>query len=90
MADVYVNDGFSVSHRAHASTTAIASMLPSVAGINMQVELTALSSATQDPQRPVAAIVGGAKISTKLDVLGNLIGRMDFVVIGGAMANYLP
>ena len=87
LADVYVNDGFSVSHRAHASTTAIASMLPSVAGINMQAELTALSSAMQNPQRPVAAIVGGAKISTKLDVLGNLIGRMDFVVIGGAMAN---
>jgi len=87
LGDVYVNDGFSVSHRAHASTAGIASLLPSVAGINMQAELTALSSALEDPQRPVGAIVGGAKISTKLEVLGNLTERMDFVVIGGAMAN---
>ena len=87
LGDVYVNDGFSVSHRAHASTAGLASLLPSVAGINMQAELTALSSALEHPQRPVGAIVGGAKVSTKLEVLGNLTERMDFVVIGGAMAN---
>ena len=87
LGDVYVNDGFSVSHRAHASTAGLASLLPSVAGINMQAELTALSSALEHPKRPVGAIVGGAKISTKLEVLGNLTERMDFVVIGGAMAN---
>ena len=87
LGDIYVNDGFSVSHRAHASTAGLASLLPSVAGINMQAELTALSSALEHPKRPVGAIVGGAKISTKLEVLGNLTERMDFVVIGGAMAN---
>ncbi|HAA93426.1 MAG TPA: phosphoglycerate kinase [Rhodospirillaceae bacterium] len=87
LGDFYVNDGFSVSHRAHASTTAIAKILPSVAGVNMQAELDALGAALERPTRPVGAIVGGAKISTKLDVLGHLVDRMDFLVIGGAMAN---
>lgn len=87
LGDIYVNDGFSVSHRAHASTTAIAGLLPSAAGVNMQAELDALGAALERPERPVGAIVGGAKISTKLDVLGHLVDRMDFLVIGGAMAN---
>lgn len=87
LGDAYVNDGFSVSHRAHASTEAIARLLPSAAGRNMQAELEALEAALGSPKRPVLAIVGGAKISTKLDVLGNLIERVDALVIGGAMAN---
>lgn len=87
LGDVYVNDGFSVSHRAHASTEAIARLLPAAAGRNMQAELEALSAALGNPARPVAAIVGGAKISTKLAVLGNLIEKVDTLVIGGAMAN---
>jgi phosphoglycerate kinase len=87
LGDFYVNDGFSVSHRAHASTEAIARLLPSAAGRNMQAELEALEAALGAPKRPVLAIVGGAKISTKLDVLGNLIGKVDALVIGGAMAN---
>jgi phosphoglycerate kinase len=87
LGDAYVNDGFSVSHRAHASTTAIAKVLPSAAGLNMQAELDALTVALEAPKRPVGAIVGGAKISTKLDVLHHMVTRMDFLVIGGAMAN---
>jgi phosphoglycerate kinase len=87
LGDVYVNDGFSVSHRAHASTDAIARLLPSAAGRNMQAELEALEAALGSPQRPVVAIVGGAKISTKLEVLGNLIAKVDALVIGGGMAN---
>ena len=87
LGDAYVNDGFSVSHRAHASTEAIARLLPSAAGRNMQAELEALEAALGSPQRPVVAIVGGAKISTKLEVLGNLIARVDALVIGGGMAN---
>ena len=87
LGDFYVNDGFSVSHRAHASTEAIARLLPSAAGRNMQAELEALEAALGSPKHPVLAIVGGAKISTKLDVLGNLIGKVDALVIGGAMAN---
>jgi len=87
LGDVYVNDGFSVSHRAHASMTDIAKHLPSAAGINMQAELDALEAALDHPKRPVGAIVGGAKVSTKLEVLGHLVGRMDFLVIGGGMAN---
>ena len=74
LGDFYVNDGFSVSHRAHASTEAIARLLPSAAGRNMQAELEALEAALGSPKHPVLAIVGGAKISTKLDVLGNLLG----------------
>ncbi len=87
LGDLYVNDGFSVSHRAHASTEAIARLLPSAAGRNMQAELEALESALGDPKRPVLAVVGGAKVSTKLAVLGNLIEKVDALVIGGGMAN---
>ena len=87
LGDIYVNDGFSVSHRAHASTEAIARLLPAAAGRNMQAELEALESALGDPKRPVLALVGGAKVSTKLAVLGNLIAKVDALVIGGGMAN---
>jgi phosphoglycerate kinase len=87
LGDIYVNDGFSVSHRAHASTEAIARLLPAAAGRNMQAELEALESALGDPKRPVMALVGGAKVSTKLAVLGNLIAKVDALVIGGGMAN---
>ncbi|MGB1361265.1 MAG: phosphoglycerate kinase, partial [Alphaproteobacteria bacterium] len=85
--DVYVNDAFSVSHRAHASTHAIANELPAYAGLNMQAELEALSSSLDNPARPVMAIVGGSKVSTKLDVLNNLVKKVDKLVIGGGMAN---
>ncbi len=87
LADVYVNDAFSAAHRAHASTHGVARHLPSHAGRLMQRELEALSAALTDPERPVAAIVGGAKVSTKLDLIGNVLGRVDVLVIGGAMAN---
>jgi phosphoglycerate kinase len=87
LGDLYVNDAFSAAHRAHASTEAIAHLLPHAAGLLMQAELAALSQALISPARPVAAIVGGAKVSTKLDLLGNLIDRVDMLVIGGAMAN---
>ena len=87
LADCYVNDAFSCSHRAHASTEALARKLPAAAGRNMEAELSALSAALENPQRPVAAVVGGAKISTKLDVLGHLIDRVDVLIVGGAMAN---
>ncbi len=87
LADIYVNDAFSAAHRAHASTEGVAKHLPAHAGRLMQAELDALTSALETPERPVAAIVGGAKISTKLDLLGNIIGRVELLVIGGAMAN---
>ena len=87
LADIYVNDAFSAAHRAHASTEGIARHLPAYAGRLMQRELEALTLALEHPERPVAAIVGGAKISTKLDLLGNMVGRVDVLVIGGAMAN---
>ena len=87
LADLYVNDAFSAAHRAHASTTAVAERLPSAAGRLMQAELEALGKALQEPERPVVAVVGGAKVSTKLAVLANLIRRVDRLVIGGAMAN---
>ena len=87
LADLYVNDAFSAAHRAHASTTAVAERLPSAAGRLMQAELEALGKALQAPERPVIAVVGGAKVSTKLAVLANLIRRVDRLVIGGAMAN---
>jgi len=87
LGDVYVNDGFSVSHRAHASTEAIARLLPSAAGRNMQAELEALEAALGNPKRPVLAVVGGAKVSTKLAVLGHMIEKVDALVIGGGMAN---
>ena len=87
LGDIYVNDAFSVAHRAHASTEGIAHLLPSYAGRLMQAELEALGAALTTPQRPLAAVVGGAKISTKLDLLSNLVGRVDVLSIDGAMAN---
>lgn len=87
LADVYVNDAFSAAHRAHASTEGVAHLLPAYAGRLMQAELEALDAALGKPVRPVAAIVGGAKVSTKLDLLGNLVGKVNALVIGGAMAN---
>lgn len=87
LADLYVNDAFSSAHRAHASTEGLAHKLPAAAGRLMQAELEALAAVLEKPERPVTAIVGGAKVSTKLDLLGNLVARVDFLVIGGAMAN---
>ncbi|HEY8064419.1 MAG TPA: phosphoglycerate kinase [Methylosinus sp.] len=87
LGDVYVNDAFSAAHRAHASTEALAHLLPAYAGRTMQAELQALSEALEHPAHPVMAIVGGAKISTKLELLGNLIRKVDSLVIGGGMAN---
>ncbi len=87
LADVYVNDAFSCAHRAHASTEALAHLLPAAAGRLMQAELVALGSALGDPERPVAAVVGGAKISTKMEVLGSLAAKVDQLIIGGGMAN---
>ncbi|MSO71491.1 MAG: phosphoglycerate kinase [Alphaproteobacteria bacterium] len=85
--DIFVNDAFSAAHRAHASTEGLAHLLPSAAGRLMQAELEALGKALDHPTRPVMAIVGGAKISTKLDLLGNLVNKVDHLVIGGGMAN---
>jgi phosphoglycerate kinase len=87
LADLFVNDAFSAAHRAHASTEGVAHLLPSYAGRLMQAELEALQAALGAPVRPVMAIVGGSKVSTKLDLLGNLVGKVDVLVIGGAMAN---
>ncbi|MDN3568059.1 phosphoglycerate kinase [Paeniroseomonas aquatica] len=87
LADVYVNDAFSAAHRAHASTEGVARLLPAYAGRLMQAELEALDAALGTPARPLMAIVGGAKVSTKLDLLGNLTRKVDVLVIGGAMAN---
>ena len=87
LAEIYVNDAFSAAHRAHASTEAIARLLPAYAGRLMQAELEALERALGSPVRPVMAIVGGAKVSTKLDLLGNLARKVEVLVIGGAMAN---
>lgn len=87
LGDLYVNDAFSAAHRAHASTEAIARLLPAAAGRLMQAELEALGRALETPEHPVAAIVGGAKISTKLDLLRNLVARVDALIIGGGMAN---
>jgi phosphoglycerate kinase len=86
-ADIFVNDAFSAAHRAHASTAGLAHLLPSYAGFLMEEELNALSLALENPQRPVAAIVGGAKVSTKLDLLHNLVGKVDVMILGGGMAN---
>ncbi len=85
--DLYVNDAFSAAHRAHASTEGLAHVLPAFAGRAMQAELEALEKGLGDPARPVVAIVGGAKVSTKLDLLSNLIEKVDALVIGGGMAN---
>ncbi len=87
LGDIYVNDAFSAAHRAHASTEGLAHVLPAYAGRQMQAELEALASALDNPKKPVMAIVGGSKISTKLDVLNNLVERVDLLVIGGGMAN---
>jgi phosphoglycerate kinase len=87
LGDVFVNDAFSAAHRAHASTEGVAHKLPAYAGRLMQAELEALDAALGNPARPVVAIVGGAKVSTKLDLLGNLSKKVDVLVIGGAMAN---
>lgn len=87
LADAYVDDAFSAAHRAHASTEAVARRLPAYAGRLMQAELQALDAVLGHPEHPLAAVIGGAKVSTKLDLLGNLLGRVDVLVLGGAMAN---
>jgi len=87
LGDYYVNDAFSSAHRAHASTEGITHFLPSYAGRAMEAELKALERALGNPERPVAAVVGGAKVSTKLGVLGHLLGKVDHLIIGGGMAN---
>lgn len=87
LGDIYVNDAFSAAHRAHASTEGLAHVLPAYAGRSMQAELEALEKALGNPQHPVAAVVGGAKVSTKLDVLKHLVDKVDHLIIGGGMAN---
>jgi len=87
LGDLFVNDAFSAAHRAHASVEGIARRLPSYAGRSMQGELEALTNVLHTPMRPLAAIVGGAKVSTKLDLLGNLLANVDILIIGGGMAN---
>ena len=87
LGDVFVNDAFSAAHRAHATTEGIAHLMPSAAGRSMEKELTHLDRALGDPQRPVMAVVGGAKVSTKIELLENLVKKVDVLVIGGAMAN---
>lgn len=87
LGDIYCNDAFSAAHRAHASTEGVARYLPSCAGLLMAAELQALEQALGSPERPVTAVVGGAKVSTKLELLGNLISKVDHLVIGGGMAN---
>ncbi|GHF20086.1 phosphoglycerate kinase [Kordiimonas sediminis] len=87
LGDVYVSDAFSCSHRAHASTEALAHLLPAAAGVTMGAELKALQDALGTPKRPVAAVVGGAKVSSKLAVLENLVEKVDHLIIGGGMAN---
>ena len=87
LGDLYVNDAFSAAHRAHASTEALAHILPAFAGRSMQAELDALEKALGNPEHPVAAVVGGAKVSTKLDVLKHLVAKVDHLIIGGGMAN---
>ncbi|MCW4461149.1 phosphoglycerate kinase [Sphingomonas sp. BT-65] len=87
LGDLYVNDAFSAAHRAHASTEGLAHKLPAFAGRQMEAELDALDKALGKPEHPVAAVVGGAKVSTKLDVLKHLVGRVDHLIIGGGMAN---
>jgi len=87
LGDIFVNDAFSAAHRAHATTTALAYLLPCAAGRSMQTELEHLDKALGNPERPVMAVVGGAKVSTKIDLLSNLLPKVDILVIGGAMAN---
>ncbi|MFD1695680.1 phosphoglycerate kinase [Roseibium aestuarii] len=87
LGDIYVNDAFSAAHRAHGSTEGVARLLPSYAGRTMQAELEALAAALSTPVRPVLAVVGGAKVSSKIDLLENLVSKVDMLVIGGGMAN---
>ena len=87
LGDIFVNDAFSAAHRAHASTDGVARLLPNAAGRSMQAELTHLQKALGNPERPLLAVVGGAKVSTKIALLENLVGRVEVLVIGGAMAN---
>jgi phosphoglycerate kinase len=87
LGDIYVNDAFSAAHRAHASTEGVAKILPAYPGLSMERELTALDAALGNPQRPVIGIVGGSKVSTKLDLLKNLVTKLDKLAIGGGMAN---
>jgi phosphoglycerate kinase len=87
LGDLYVNDAFSAAHRAHASTEGLAHLLPSCAGRTMEAELKALSKGLEKPEHPVVAVVGGAKVSTKIDLLENLVAKVDALVIGGGMAN---
>ncbi|MCB4770930.1 phosphoglycerate kinase [Ancylobacter sp. Lp-2] len=87
LGDLYVNDAFATAHRAHASTEGLAHHLPAYAGRCMQVEIEALAKALEAPERPVMAVVGGAKVSSKLELLGNLVAKVDLLVIGGGMAN---
>jgi len=87
LGEIYINDAFSAAHRAHASTEGLAHVLPAGAGFLMEAELTALNAALENPKRPVAAVVGGAKISTKLELLGNLVTKVDYLILGGGMAN---
>src|SRR5262249_34678897 len=87
LGDIWVNDAFSAAHRAHASTEGLGHKLPAYAGRSMQAELNALTKALETPKKPVIAIVGGAKVSTKLELLENLINKVEALVIGGAMAN---
>ena len=87
LGDIYCNDAFSAAHRAHASTEALARLLPACAGRLMQAELSALEAALSKPERPVGAVVGGAKVSTKIELLENLVNRLDVLIIGGGMAN---
>jgi phosphoglycerate kinase len=87
LGDIFVNDAFSAAHRAHATTEGIAHLLPAVAGRSMEAELSHLQKALEKPKRPLMAVVGGAKVSTKIELLGNLVSRVDVLFIGGAMAN---
>ncbi len=87
LGDFYVNDAFSAAHRAHVTTEGLAHVLPAFAGRQMEAELKALEAALGKPEHPVAAVVGGSKVSTKLDVLTNLVGKVDHLIIGGGMAN---
>jgi phosphoglycerate kinase len=87
LGDIYVNDAFSAAHRAHASTFGVARLLPNAAGRSMQAELTHLEKALGNPERPLMAVVGGAKVSTKIELLQNLVARVEVLTIGGAMAN---
>lgn len=87
LGDIYCNDAFSAAHRAHASTEALAKLLPACAGRLMQAELSALEAALSTPERPVGAVVGGAKVSSKIELLENLVNRLDVLIIGGGMAN---